>query len=156
MVINHMKRYHHFVAVLFACILSACGKKDDALLPVPPSAAVDATNQPVPASAIHRGFATLNGKWQRPDGGYIVEIRNVEPSGKMDAAYFNPQPIHVATAQASQDGGTIKVFIELRDVNYPGSTYRLSYEPGNDRLTGEYYQAVTRETYEVFFVRMKP
>jgi hypothetical protein len=35
-----------------------------------------------------------------------------------------------------------QVVVELRDVNYPGSTYTLTYDPGTDRLTGTYYQAV--------------
>jgi hypothetical protein len=30
------------------------------------------------------------------------------------------------------------------------------YDPENDCLEGAYYQAVTRETYAIFFVRMKP
>jgi len=38
------------------------------------------------------------------------------------------------------------VFIELRDVNYPGSTYSLTYEPASDQLKGIYYQAVDTAT----------
>ena len=73
----------------------------------------------------------------------------------MDAAYFNPKPIHVARAEASRSGAAIKVFIELRDVNYPGSTYTLTYEPGSDQLKGIYFQAVQQQSYEVVFVRLK-
>ena len=102
------------------------------------------------------GFQKLAGRWLRPDGGYVMEIKTPQDNGKLEAAYFNPDPIHVARAEASWQDSTLKAFIELRDVNYPGSTYRLSYDPGNDRLTGTYFQAVARETYEVFFVRMKP
>ena len=71
----------------------------------------------------------------------------------MDAAYFNPGPIHVAKAEASQEGAVTKLFIELRDVNYPGSTYTLVYDAASDRLTGIYFQAVLQQRYEVFFVR---
>ena len=39
------------------------------------------------------------------------------------------------------EGGALKLFIELRDVGYPGSTYTLTYLPAGDRLTGVYYQA---------------
>ena len=95
----------------------------------------------------------LKGRWLRPDGGYIIEIRSVEAGGKMDAAYFNPRPINVSKAEASQDGETVRVFIELRDVNYPGSTYMLSMSADADQMSGTYYQAVTRETYDVVFVR---
>ena len=101
-------------------------------------------------------FQKLQGRWQRNDGGYVIDIRNVEPGGKLTAGYFNPRPINVAKAEASQDRGTVKVFIELRDVNYPGSTYNLAYVPADDRLTGTYFQAALRETYEVYFTRLKP
>jgi len=151
-----MKPNNLLVTVLAVGILSACGKKEDAPLPAPPPAAVNATNQPAPAATPNPAFESLKGKWLRPDGGYIVEIRSVEPSGKMDAAYFNPGPIHVAKAEASQDGRTVKVFIELRDVNYPGSRYNLAYDPTNDRLSGTYFQAVAGETYDVNFSRLKP
>jgi hypothetical protein len=62
----------------------------------------------------------------------------------------------VARAEASIEGGTLKVFIELRDVNYPGSTYQLTYDSSRDRLLGTYFQAALRETYEVEFGRFKP
>lgn len=73
----------------------------------------------------------------------------------MDAGYFNPKSIHVATAEASRESGAMKVFIELRDVNYPGSTYTLSYDPASDQLKGVYFQAVEKQRFSVTFVRMK-
>src|SRR6478735_11988507 len=60
-------------------------------------------------------FDKLKGRWQRPDGGYIVEVRSVDDTGRMDAAYFNPRQINVSKAVALRDGGVTKVFIELRD-----------------------------------------
>jgi hypothetical protein len=93
------------------------------------------------------------GRWVRIDGGYVVEIRGVEPGGKVDAAYFNPRPIHVAKAQASRDGEAVQLFLELRDVNYPGSKYTLALSPDGSQLRGIYYQAVARQTYDVLFVR---
>jgi hypothetical protein len=101
-------------------------------------------------------FQTLQGRWQRNDGGYVIDIRSVEPGGKLTAGYFNPRPINVARAEASRDGETVKVFIELRDANYPGSTYNLIYIPADDRLTGTYFQAIERVTYDVYFTRLKP
>lgn len=100
-------------------------------------------------------FQKLKGKWLRPDGGYVVEVRGVEDGGRMDASYFNPRSIHVAKAEASWDGAATKVFIELRDKNYPGSTYSLTYDPRGDRLAGIYYQAALQQSFEVFFVRME-
>jgi hypothetical protein len=35
-------------------------------------------------------FNKLIGRWLRPDGGYVIEIRNISSGGKMEAAYFNP------------------------------------------------------------------
>ena len=100
-------------------------------------------------------FQTLNGRWLRPDGGYVLEIRAVDPSGSIDAAYLNPRPINIAKAQATRDGSTVKVFVELRAPNYPGSTYTLTYDPKQDQLRGIYFQAVERQTFNVVFGRMK-
>jgi len=108
--------------------------------------------QPDPLQA----FQKLQGRWQRTDGGYIIDIRGVDAAGKLTAAYFNPRPINVAKAEASMGGDTLRVFIELRDVNYPGSTYQLTYEVAADRLKGTYYQAALRESYDVDFARLKP
>jgi len=107
--------------------------------------------QAAPASA--PGFAKLPGRWLRPDGGYILEIRSVAADGKMDVTYSNPKPIHVAKAEASQAGTALTVFVELRDVNYPGSTYTLTYAADSDQLTGIYYQAAMQQQFDVVFVR---
>jgi hypothetical protein len=100
-------------------------------------------------------FAPLHGRWQRNDGGYILEVRAVDAGGKIDAAYLNPQPINVARAEATKDGSVLKVFVELRAPNYPGSTYTLAYDPKQDQLRGSYFQAVQQQTFPVVFVRMK-
>jgi hypothetical protein len=151
--------------LLAAGLLSACGKKEDAPLAVPTPAAASTTNQAATAASgtnqtataatPNPAFEKLKGKWLRPDGGYILDIRSVEPGGKIDAAYLNPRPINVAKAQATQEGAATKVFVELRDVNYPGSTYNLAYEAAGDRLTGIYYQAALQQQFEVVFVRAK-
>ena len=101
------------------------------------------------------GFDKLKGRWLRPDGGYILEIRAVDSSGKIDAAYLNPKPINIAKAEATRDDSTLKVFVELRAPNYPGSNYTLTYDPQHDQLRGIYFQAVERQNFNVFFVRMK-
>jgi len=104
---------------------------------------------PVAATPLQR----LAGRWLRIDGGYVLEIRGVDATGKVNAAYFNPQPIHVANAEASQDGSAVRLFVELRDVNYPGSTYNLTYDPARDVLEGVYFQAMQQQTFDVSFVR---
>jgi len=95
------------------------------------------------------------GRWFRPDGDYVLEIKSVSADGKAEAAYFNPKPIHVAKATASREGNSLRVYVELQDENYPGSTYRLVYDPEGDCLIGTYYQAVARETYDILFERLK-
>ncbi|MGB2690230.1 MAG: hypothetical protein WBC36_14700 [Desulfobacterales bacterium] len=100
-------------------------------------------------------FKPLIGRWQRTDGGYVIEIRSIAPDGKMAARYFNPSPIHVSRAEASKDKEHIKVEVELRDVGYPGSNYTLVYVPEKDALLGYYYHAVSRQSFDVHFVRMK-
>ena len=100
-------------------------------------------------------FAFMKGRWRRPDGGYVIDIRDVEPTGKVDAAYFNPKPIHISKAEATRDGTATKVFIELRDVGYPGSTYTLTYDPHADQLRGIYFQAALRQNFDVVFYRIK-
>ncbi len=97
--------------------------------------------------------AKLNGKWVRQDGGYVIEIRGVSIDGKLDAAYFNPAPIHIYRAEATQEGTALKLYLELRDVNYPGSYYTLTYDEKADQLRGFYYQAVQQQLFDVTFSR---
>lgn len=100
-------------------------------------------------------FGVLKGRWLRPEGGYILSVKDVDSGGKMDAAYFNPKPINVSKAQATREGSTLKVFVELRDTGYPGSTYTLIYDPKTDRLGGVYHQAAIGQRFDVLFVRSK-
>jgi hypothetical protein len=97
----------------------------------------------------------MAGQWVRPDGGYILELREIKKNGSLQAAYFNPQPIKVFSARWSRRDGKINLFVELRDVNYPGSKYNLQYDPVSDRLQGTYFQAVERKTFNIEFVRVK-
>ena len=95
----------------------------------------------------------LLGSWVRPDGGYILQIRTANPDGTLNAGYFNPRPINVGSAAWRRAGSILKVEVVMDDVNYQGSNYTLVYEPEADRLAGLYYQAVTRQTFDVVFVR---
>ena len=105
--------------------------------------------------AADQGFEKLEGRWRRADGGYVLDIRKVRPDGALDAAYLNPRPINVSKAQATRDGATVRVFVELRAPNYPGSTYTLTYDSKRDELYGVYYQAVEGRSFDVVFARMK-
>lgn len=95
----------------------------------------------------------LVGNWLRTDAGYRILINKVNDNGSIEANYFNPNPINVGSASWEESYDNLKIFIELRDVNYPGSTYTLSYLPDKDMLAGEYYQAVEGLTFYVEFVR---
>jgi hypothetical protein len=97
----------------------------------------------------------LVGDWVRTDASYLIKINKVNKDGTLKAQYFNPKPINVESANWEENYGNIKVIIVLRDVNYPGSTYTLSYLPDRDVLAGEYFQAVENLTFYVEFVRKK-
>ncbi len=108
-----------------------------------------------PQSAGKVDAQRLLGLWLRPDGGYVLELKEIGKDDTLDASYFNPRPINVAKAALSRKDGTLTIFVELRDINYPGSKYHLQYEPSSDRLIGTYFQAIQRATYCVEFVRVK-
>jgi uncharacterized protein (DUF2147 family) len=110
-----------------------------------------ATATPAPAA----DFATLRGRWVRPDGGYVIDVMAVDASGKMTASYANPSRLPFEVAQAAREGATIKVFLELRAGGYNGSSYALAYDPASDTLKGVYFQAVARQRFDVVFVRAK-
>jgi hypothetical protein len=120
-----------------------------------PSPAVPGAHPAVTAIAANSGFQALHGRWLRPDGGDILDIRDVEANGTIDAVYLNPRPLTVASAEATRDGSTMQVFVELRAPGYPGSTYTLTYEPTRDQLVGVYFQAALQQRFDVVFVKMK-
>ena len=106
-----------------------------------------------PAAAAKSDINVLKGAWVRPDGGYTIVIRSIGPNGQLEAMYFNPNPLPFAKSQASLEGSTLRAFFELRAGGYDGSTYELTYDPANDRLTGIYYQAVAKQRFDVSFAR---
>lgn len=96
----------------------------------------------------------LVGNWLRTDGDYRIEIFKVNDDGTLVAHYFNPNPINVGKANWEEREGSLNISVELRDVNYPGSTYSLIYVPERDILTGDYYQAVEGIIFSVEFLRV--
>jgi uncharacterized protein (DUF2147 family) len=117
-------------------------------------AAASASGQSVaPAAAASLNFDALKGTWVRPDGGYRIVVRSVGADGQIDATYFNPSELPFAKAQAARKGAELRVSLELRAGGYNGSTYDLAYDPASDRLKGIYYQAVARQSFDVYFVR---
>lgn len=109
--------------------------------------------QTLPVAAIDKNL--LIGNWLRTDAAYQITISALLENGDINAGYFNPKSIHVATAAWADADGVLQVYLELRDQGYPGSNYKLSYQPARDMLTGEYFQAVQGATYPVEFSRSK-
>jgi hypothetical protein len=121
-----------------------------------PVAQAEAAVEAPGAESVLVEFEKLKGKWLRPDGGYVIELKRLLPDNALEAAYYNPSPIHVGKAKLYKERGFTKVFVELQDVNYPGSTYNLIYDAEIDQLRGVYYQATQQMEFQVSFERLPP
>jgi hypothetical protein len=125
---------------------------DSATAPAPAAPGLAAPGSASTLSAEVR--QRLVGRWLRPDGGYVLTIQNVGDDGKVAATYANPRLINVAKAQATNEGGKLALYVELRDRGYPGSFYTLSYDAGRDQFTGVYHHLGLNQTFEVNFERL--
>jgi len=151
------RRHRRWLAIAFAVVAVAAlvwgMRRAPEAVPVvqeePPSrpGAAARSGQPDPGRLV--------GSWLRADGGYVIAVEAATADGRLDAAYYNPSPINVARAEWRDAGGGLDVFIELRDVNYPGATYTLRYLPDRDLLVGQYVQPLVGETFEVGFARLQ-
>ena len=108
-----------------------------------------------PSGTDPAGPVQVVGRWQRTDGGYILELHDPTFDGGLTAAYFNPRPINVSRSGWVLKDGYLWVLVELRDQGYPGSTYTLAYQQDTDRLVGVYFQAVAQQQFEVAFERVE-
>lgn len=142
------------LGVVTVALFSGCNR-ETARVASPGAESQVASNAPAPVTAPNQKYEKLKGRWERPDGGYVIEVRSADSEGRLEAGYFNPSPIKVAQARAYLEDGVTKVFVELRDVNYPGCTYKLTYDALSDQLFGQYYQATMRQTFDVTFARLK-
>ncbi len=107
------------------------------------------------SKSIQPDSSFILGRWKRLDGGYVIEIRKADIKGRLDVSYFNPNPINVGRALWTIKDNRLIVMVELKDDNYPGSTYGLEYVQKEDKLYGKYFQAVEQKTYDVVFEREK-
>ena len=98
-------------------------------------------------------YENLIGKWVRPDGGYVLDIKSIDSDGKIEMAYLNPRPINISKAQLDTKKNEIELFIELQDRNYPGNYYTLIFEPDINRLIGVYHHLGLNQNFDVYFVR---
>jgi hypothetical protein len=145
-----MKRMHYvamsLVIVSLPVVAGMFPAQAEPLPGAPAASSIAASDSPA-------AFASLPGRWVRPDGGYVISIKSVDAAGKLDASYANPNPLPFYTAMATAEDGTLKIFFELRAGGYNGSTYTLNYDAAGDQLKGTYYQAVAKQTFDVVFVR---
>jgi len=111
--------------------------------------------QPVQESKGYSAAKQLEGSWVREDGGYTLILQDIKADGSMKAFYLNPRSINVHEATWKFEDDRVILYVELRDVNYPGSNYSLMYRTANDVLWGSYYQAVQKQTMDVKFVRSR-
>ncbi len=105
-----------------------------------------------------KGFSAakqLEGRWVREDSGYMLVLQDIRLDGSLKAFYFNPRQINVHEANWKFEDERLILYVEMRDVNYPGSNYTLMYRVANDVLWGSYYQAVQKQTMDVYFMRDK-
>jgi hypothetical protein len=150
---NNKIKFALLLPVAMAVILFSCNqpiKNDETILAADSAAAPVkvAPNKPADKSS-------LVGNWVRTDAEYQLKISAVQEDGNMKAGYFNPKPINVGKAMWENKDGILKMYVELRDENYPGSNYKLNYSAAQDALTGVYFQAVEGTTYNVAFTRVK-
>jgi hypothetical protein len=143
----------HIIRVAFSALLTlwtiGCGQAKSPEAP----ATEPAEAAPAPAIAVDKN--KIAGTWTRTDSPYQLVISDIAEDGTMKAAYLNPNPIHVSKANWVDGKEVISLFVELRDENYPGSHYTLTYLPDRNMLVGKYFQAVEGVTYEVAFSRGK-
>ncbi len=97
----------------------------------------------------------LAGRWVRTDAFYVIEVRPSEEGDALEVGYFNPRPINVERAEFADSVAGPVLTVVLQDVNYPGSTYILTYDRARDALIGSYFQAVQGTTFDVAFIRQK-
>lgn len=131
------------VAVLVGVLLWDMRGTSTPVTPPPPAGAPAASDT----------WNKLRGRWVRPGEAYTIEIRSIDSTGKLDAAYFNPSPIRVSQGQLKEQDGKLSLFVELRGAGYPGSYYELNYDAAGDRMSGNYHQMATGEVYPVEFER---
>ncbi len=139
------------VAVVAGIVWRVGGSRSE---PTAPSGgeATRAAAPPIPSVTVADAQG-LVGRWVRTDSPYVLEIISTTEEGNLEAAYYNPRPINVSRGAFRSVDGSFEVFVELRDVNYPGSTYTLRYDAADDVLRGVYFQAALGQSYDVTFAR---
>jgi hypothetical protein len=140
--------------LLAIAAVCACQSKPEEAPAAAAATSAAAPTAPAPAPAAEGEQGRLVGRWLRADSDKVIQVSRVGSDGSVDAAYFNPGPIHVSRAAWKRDGAQLMLFVELTDQNYPGNFYALIYDPGSDALSGTYHHLGVNETYEIAFSRL--
>ena len=115
--------------------------------------ALASQEQDIQKSSGFNAAKQLEGRWVRENGGYVLVLQDIKADGTIKAFYLNPRSINVHEANWKFEDERLIIYVEMRDVNYPGSNYTLMYRAVNDVLWGSYFQAVQKQTMKVRFVR---
>lgn len=97
----------------------------------------------------------VQGRWARTDGAYAIELSHAG-GDSLEAAYFNPRPIHVDRTENQMRDGLLHVLVVLQDINYQGSYYLLAYHRPEEILAGIYFHAGSGQQIAVEFGRAVP
>ena len=161
---DHKRNGKWLITALVVAIAVALAMNHSAewLSQILPKSAVEPASRPVLAAGSSNlapnqtSEQLLRGRWVRPDGGYVIELANAQPDGRLEASYFNPRPVNVSRAEWHRSNDGLHIFVELRQANYPGATYSLRYLPATDQLVGDYFQPLYQQTFRVYFQRKSP
>lgn len=150
-----MKRNSVKAAVLLVCmcVLAGLWQLTDSGDKIFPSKVSKINAEARPMEVNQAGPEKLIGRWLRSDGRYLIDIQKINGDGTLNAAYFNPDPVNIAQAKFYLEKSAVKVFIELKDKGYPGSTYTLVYISKRDMLGGIYFHAGIKKNFQVTFIR---
>lgn len=145
------------LAILFLIpVFSGLGvamAEENSAAPKPPKANVSTEKVVSEPEESKADYSIVNGHWRRSDAQYILKVAKVQSDGKVQVEYLNPRSIKVVQSSVSMEKGLIKLFVKFDDKGYEGSAYKLFYYSQKDALVGYYYQAPTKKTYEVIFLR---
>ena len=147
---------NYFLLTAFTFVCFSCNQPEESIqTDVSAETLNNSIAQAKPTQQASADKNKIAGNWVRTDAPYNLKIADIAGDGKMKAEYFNPKSIHVEKSTWIDENGVIKIYVELRDENYPGSNYTLFYLPDRDLLAGKYFQAVEGATYDVEFMRAK-
>ena len=106
-----------------------------------------------PSATLTPDRQAIQGLWILTDAPYVIELRSTLGSGvSLQAKYFNPKPVNVEKTETIEKNAQLHVLVVLKDVNYQGSYYFLSYNREKDILQSNYFHAASQQKYKVNFI----